>query len=164
MLGGGGERLYNCNVANLLQLEAIPRLCHLEYGQFSDGVVEESTFSGATTLSENSYDRHCVQVVGYASIKNEHLFLQAIDKGMYDADKSDKMGLPPDDDDKLGFSADDDDVGDDSVVVVDIDVDLLMSNLKNGVITPVGCNYTSKLAFICSSPVSEFYSPIPSTE
>ena len=41
------------------------------------------------------------------------------------------MGLSPDDDDKLGYSGDDDD-GDDSVVVVDSDVDLLMSNLKDG--------------------------------
>ena len=72
--------------------------------------------------------------------------------------------MSPDDDDKLGFSADDDDDGDDSVAVVDIDVDSLMSNPKNGVITPVGYNYTGKLVFICSSPVSEFYSPILSTE
>jgi len=70
-------------------------------------------------------------------------------------DKSDRMGLSPDDDDKLGISGDDDD-GD--------DVDLLMrSNLKDGVIAPVGHSYTGKLAFICFGLVSKFYSPILST-
>ena len=87
-------------------------------------------------------------------------------------DKSDQMGLSPDDDDKLGFSADDvklgffaDDKnnGDASVVVKKIDVDFLMSNLKNGMIAPVGYSYTGKLAFICFDPVSKFYSPILST-
>jgi hypothetical protein len=65
------------------------------------------------------------RVVGYASGKNKQLFLQAIDKGMYDMDKSDKIGLSLDNDDKLGFSADDEDGRDVSVVVVHIDVDLL---------------------------------------
>jgi hypothetical protein len=55
------ERLYYCNITKHLQCEVIPRLRHLEYGQFSDGVGEESTFSGATTLSKNSYDQHNVQ-------------------------------------------------------------------------------------------------------
>jgi hypothetical protein len=100
------------------------------------------------------------RVVGYASRKNEQLFLQAIDKGMYEMDKSDRMGLSPDDDDKLGFFGDDDN-GDDSVVVVD--VDLLMSILKDGVIAPVGYSYTGKLVFLCFGPVSKFYSPILST-
>ena len=72
------------------------------------------------------------------------------------------MGLSPDDDDKLGFSGDYDD-GDDSVVVVDSDVDSLMSNLKDGVIAQVGYFYTGKLAFLCFGPVSKFYSPILST-
>ena len=88
------------------------------------------------------------------------LFLQAINKGMYEVDKSDKKGLSPDDDDKVGFSADDDDNGDDSVVIIDIDVDSLMGNLKNSVIAPVVYSNTGKLAFICVGPVSEFYSPI----
>ena len=70
-----------------------------------------------------------------------------------------RMGLSQDDDNKLGFSGDEDD-GDDSVVVVDSDVDLLMSNLKDGVIAPVGYCYTSKLAFLCFGPVSKSYSPI----
>jgi hypothetical protein len=102
------------------------------------------------------------RVVGYASGENEQLILQAIDKGMYEMDKSDHMGLSPDDDDKLGFSGDYDD-GDDSVVVVDSDVDSLMSNLKDGVIAQVGYFYTGKLAFLCFGPVSKFYSPILST-
>ena len=104
------------------------------------------------------------RMVGYASRKYEHLFLQAINKGMYEVDKSDKKGLSPDDDDKLGFSADDDDNGDDSVVVIDIDVDSLMGNLKNSMIAPVGYSNTGKLAFICVGPVSEFYSRILSIE
>ena len=102
------------------------------------------------------------RVVGYASGENEQLILQAIDKGMYEMDKSDYMGLSLDDDDKLGFSGDYDD-GDDSVVVVDSDVDMLMSNLKDGVIAQVGYFYTGKLAFLCFGPVSKFYSPILST-
>ena len=102
------------------------------------------------------------RVVGYARGKNKQLILQAIDKGMYKMDKSDHMGLCPDDDDKLGFSGDDDD-GDDSVVVVDSDVDSLMSNLKDGVIAPIGYFYTGKLVFLCFGPVSKFYSPILST-
>ena len=103
------------------------------------------------------------RVVGYARGKTEQLFLQAIDKGMYDMDKSNWMGLSPDDDNKLGFSGDDDDGDDSSVVVVDSDVDSLMSNLKDGVIAPVGYCYTGKLAFLCFGPVSKFYSPILST-
>ena len=102
------------------------------------------------------------RVVGYASGKTEQLFLQAIDKGMNKMDKNERMGLSPDDDDKLGFSGDEDG-GDDSVVVVDSDVDSLMSNLKDGVIAPVGYCYTGKLAFLCFVPVSKFYSPILST-
>ena len=69
------------------------------------------------------------------------------------------MGLSPDDDNKLGFSGDEDN-GDDSVVVVDSDVDSLMSNLKDGVRAPVGYCYTGKLAFLCFGPVSKSYSPI----
>ena len=123
------------------------------------------------SLKIDMIDTTC-RVVGYASRKNEQLFLQAIDKGMYDKDKNDQMGLSPDDDNKLGFSADDDKLGfptDDednggvSLVVEEIDVDLLMSNLKNGVIAPVGYSYTGKLVFICFGPVSKFYSPILST-
>jgi hypothetical protein len=49
------------------------------------------------------------------------------------------------------------------VVVVDSDVDSLMSNLKDGVIAPVGYFYTGKLVFLCFGPVSKFYSPILST-
>jgi len=93
------------------------------------------------------------RVVGYASRKNDELFLQAIDKGMYKMDKSNQMVLSPDDDDKLGFSGDDDD-GDDSVVVVVSDVDSLMNNMKGGVRAPVGYSYTGKLAFLCFVPVS----------
>ena len=72
------------------------------------------------------------------------------------------MGLSQDDDDKLGFSGDEDD-GDDSVVVVDSDVDSLINGMKDGVITPVGYSYTGKLAFLCFGLVSKFYSPILST-
>jgi len=77
-------------------------------------------------------------------------------------DKRERMGLSPDDDNKLGFSGDEDD-GDDSVVVVDSDVDLLMSYLKDSVLASVGYCYTGKLAFLCFGPVSRFYSPILST-
>ena len=77
-------------------------------------------------------------------------------------DKRERMGLSPDDDNKLGFSGDEDD-GDDSVVVVDSDVDSLMSNLKDSVLASVGYCYTGKLAFLCFGPVSRFYSPILST-
>ena len=73
------------------------------------------------------------RVVGYASGKNEQLFLQAIDKGMY---KMEKMGLSQDDDDKLGFSGDEND-GDDSVVVVDSDADSLINGMKDDVIAAV---------------------------
>jgi hypothetical protein len=78
--------------------------------------------------------------VGYASGKNEQSFLQAIDKGIYEMDKNERMGLDTDDDDKLAFSGDEDG-GDDTVVaVVDSDVDSLMSNLKDGVCPKhVGC-------------------------
>jgi hypothetical protein len=44
-----------------------------------------------------------------------------------------------------------------------IDVDLLMSYRKNGVIAPVGYCYIGKLAFNCFGPVLKFYSPILST-
>ena len=76
-------------------------------------------------------------------------------------DRNERMGLDTDDDDKLGFSGDEDG-GDDTVVaVVDSDVDLLMSNLKDGVICPPVCYwYTGKLGFLCFGPVSKFYSPI----
>jgi hypothetical protein len=104
------------------------------------------------------------RVVGYASRKNDELFLQAIDKGMYKMDKSNQMVLYPDDDDKLGFSGDDDD-GDDSVVVVVSDVDSLMNNMKGGVrVPPVGYSYTGKLAFLCFVSVSKFTSMNLSTE
>ncbi len=43
------------------------------------------------------------RVVGYASGKPVESFLQAIDKGMYKMDKSDRMGLSQDDDKRLGF-------------------------------------------------------------
>ena len=90
------------------------------------------------------------RVVGYASGKNEQLFLQAIDKGMY---KMEKMGLSQDDDDKLGFSGDENN-GDDSVVVVDSNADSLINAMKDSVIAPVGYSYTGKLVFLCFGPVS----------
>jgi hypothetical protein len=103
------------------------------------------------------------RVVGYASGKNLESFLQAIDKGMYKMDKSNRMGVSPDDDKRLGYLSggdeDEDDAG--SVVVVNSDVDLL--NSKDGMIAPVGYSYTGKLAFLCFGPVSKFYSPILST-
>jgi hypothetical protein len=73
------------------------------------------------------------RVVGYASRKNEALFMQAIDHGMYVLDKKDKIGfLLVDDDEQLGATKGisnidsgngDDDVdnscnGDESVVVL----------------------------------------------
>ena len=102
------------------------------------------------------------RAVGYASGKTKQLFLQAIDKGMYEMDKRERMGLSPDNDNKLGFSGDEDG-GDDSVVVVDSDVDSLMSNLKDSVLASVGYCYTGKSAFLCFGSVSRFYSPILST-
>jgi hypothetical protein len=100
------------------------------------------------------------RVVGYASGKTDQLFLQATDKGMYKMDKSDRMGLSLDDDDKLGFSGDVNN-GDDSVVVVDSDVDSLLSNLKDGVIaplvtvTPVSCR--SFVLVRCRSSIPQSY-------
>ena len=76
------------------------------------------------------------RVVGYASGKNEQLFLQVIDKGMYEMDKSDRMGLSQDDEKRLGFLSgdeDEDDAG--SLVAVNSDVD-------SGVTGPVGYSYT----------------------
>ena len=70
-----------------------------------------------------------------------------------------KMGLSQDDDGKLGFSGDENG-GDDSMVVLDSDVDSLINGMKDGVIAPVGYSYTGKLAFLCFGPVSKFYSPI----
>jgi hypothetical protein len=103
------------------------------------------------------------RVVGYASGKNLESFIQAIDKGMYEMDKSDRMGGSPDDDKRLGYLSggdkDKDDAG--SVVVVNSDIDLL--NSKGGMIAPVGYSYTGKLAFLCFGPLSKFYSPILST-
>jgi hypothetical protein len=65
------------------------------------------------------------RIVGYASGKNKQSFLQAIDKGMYDIDKSDRMGLSLVDDKRLGFlSGEDEDEDDAGSVVVEIsDVD-----------------------------------------
>ena len=58
------------------------------------------------------------RVVGYDSGKNEQSFLQAIDKGMYEMDKSDRMGLSPDDDKRLGCLSGDEDKDDAGSVVV----------------------------------------------
>ncbi len=96
------------------------------------------------------------RVVGYASGKNEQSFLQAINKGMYEMDKSDRMGLSLDDDKRLGCLSGDEDEDDAGSVVVEI------SNI-DGMTGPVGYSYTGKLAFICFGPVSKFYSPILST-
>jgi len=96
------------------------------------------------------------RVVGYASGKNEQSFLQAIDKGMYEMDKSDRMGLSPDDDKRLGCSlSGDEDEDDAGSAVVEISNDDSM--------TGVGYSYARKLAFICFGPLSKFYSPILST-
>ena len=108
-------------------------------------------------LSPNivNIDSTC-RVIGYASGKIEESFLQAIDKGLYEMDKSDRMGLSPDDEKRLGFlSGDEDKDGTGSVVVNNSDVD--------GMTGPVGYSYTGKLAFLCFGPVSKFYSPILST-
>ncbi len=107
------------------------------------------------SLKIDMIDPTC-RVVGYASGKNEQLFLQAIDKGVYNKDKNDQMGLSLDDDNKLGFSAednklgfstDDEDDGDVSLDVEEIDVDSLMSNLKNG-----WCDSPSWLSFSRGAP------------
>ena len=98
------------------------------------------------------------RVVGYASGKNEQSFLQAIDKGMYDMDKSDRMGLSQDDDKRLGSLSrdeDEDDAGSVDVLVDNSDVD--------GMTGPMGYSYTGKLVFICVGPVSKYYSLILST-
>ena len=55
------------------------------------------------------------RVVGYASGKNEQSFLQAIDKGMHEMDKRDRMGLSPDDDKRLGCLSGDEDEDADKV-------------------------------------------------
>ncbi len=102
------------------------------------------------------------RVVGYASGKTEQSFLQAIDKGMYKMNKSDRMGLSQDDEKRLGFLSgdeDEDDAG--SVVVINSDVDSLIS--KGSMTGHVGYSYTGKLAFLCFGPMSKFYSPILST-
>ena len=81
-------------------------------------------------------------------------------------DKRDRMGLSQDDDKRLGFLSgdeDEDDAG--SVVVVNSDVDSLISSKDGSMTVPVGYSYTGKLAFLCFGPVSKskFYSPILST-
>ena len=98
------------------------------------------------------------RVVGYASGKNEQSFLQAIDNGMHEMDKSDRMGLSPDDDKRLGClsAGDEDEDADAGSAVVEISND-------DGTVTGVGYSYTGKLAFICFGPLSKFYSPILST-
>jgi hypothetical protein len=97
------------------------------------------------------------RVVGYASGKNEQPFLQAIDKGMHEMDKSDRTGLSPDDNKRLGcLSGDEDEDADAGSAVVEISND-------DGTMTGVGYSYTGKLAFICFEPLSKFYSPILST-
>jgi hypothetical protein len=103
------------------------------------------------------------RIVGYASGKNFVSFLQAIDKGMYEMDKSDKLGMSPDDDKRLGYLSGGDEAEDDarSVVVVNSDDHSLTS--KDSMTAPVGYSYTGKLAFICFGPASKFYSPILST-
>jgi hypothetical protein len=106
------------------------------------------------------------RVVGYASGKNEQSFLQAIDKGMYEMDKSDRMGLSPDDDKRLGCLSGDEDEDDDaggSAVVEDAGGSAVVEISKDDDLTGVGYSYTGKLAFICFGPVSKFYSPILST-
>ena len=88
----------------------------MEDGRNGAGSVEESSFSCAAV------------VVGYASGKTKQSFLQAIDKGMYEMDKSDRKGLSQDDEKRLGFLSgdeDEDDAG--SVVGVNSDVDSLIS-------------------------------------
>jgi hypothetical protein len=95
------------------------------------------------------------RVVGYASGKNEQSFLQAIDKGMCEMDKSDIMGLSPSDDKRLGCLSGDEDEDDAGSAVVKISNDDGMAG--------VGYSYTGKLAFICFGPLSKFYSPILST-
>ena len=106
------------------------------------------------------------RVGGYARGNTVESFLQAIDKGMYEMDKRDRMGLSQDDDKRLGFLSgdeDEDDAG--SVVVVNSDVDSLISSKDGSMTVPVGYSYTGKLAFLCFGPVSKskFYSPILST-
>ena len=98
------------------------------------------------------------RVVGYASGKTEQSFLQAIDKGMYEMDKSDRMGMSPDDDKRLGCLSGDEDEQDADAgsAVVEISND-------GGTMTGLGYSYTGKLAFICFGPLSKFYSPILST-
>jgi hypothetical protein len=85
---------------------------------------------------------------------------------MYEMDKRDRMGLSQDDDKRLGFLSgdeDEDDAG--SVVVVNSDIDSLISSKDGSMTVPVGYSYTGKLAFLCFGPVSKskFYSPILST-
>ena len=81
-----------------------------------------------------SIDSTC-RVVGYASGKTIESFLQAIDKGMYEIDKSNRMGLSQGDDKRLGFLSGDDDKDDvGSVVVVNSGVDSLIS--KDGMTAP----------------------------
>ena len=71
--------------------------------------------------------------------------------------------LSQDDDDKLGFSGDENN-GDDSVVVVDSDVDLLMNNMKDGVIAPVGYStppsWHSFVLVRCRSSTPQFYQQV----
>jgi len=79
---------------------------------------------------------------------------------MYEIDKSDRMGLSQDDEKRLGFLSgdeDEDDAG--SVVVINSDIDSLIS--KGGMTGPVGYSYTGKLAFLffdlCQSSTPQFY-------
>jgi hypothetical protein len=84
---------------------------------------------------------------------------KAIDKGMYEMDKIDRLGLSQDDEKRIGSLSGDDEDKDEagSAVVMGENSDV------DGMTGPVGYSYTGKLAFLCFGPVSKFYSPILST-
>jgi hypothetical protein len=133
------------------------------------------TLSPKLVLINSTY-----RVVGYASGKNEALFMQAINHGMYLMDTNKKSGISLDDDKKLGTlketlteksnvetnveSLDGDDNIDDSVTSCDsVDVDLNNKPSEDNLACN-GYSYTGKLDSICFGPTTgQFYSPILST-
>ncbi len=104
-------------------------------------------------------------VIGYASGQNKASFCQAIDNGKYEMERREGCGLNPDDDSGMMRNLDEDEdetkkeVANEVVVVEETPLLDTSCNPFNGVTAPLGYTYTSKLAFICFGPSSNFFSP-----
>jgi hypothetical protein len=108
-------------------------------------------------------DKNCA-VVGYASGKNEHSFMQLVDNGMYAMTTSigddelivDVSDGSHDDNERIGGVIDCD------VVVVEeqtrsIELDSWDPFQRGGASAPEGFTYIGKLSFICFGPTSKFF-------